>query len=98
MTAPVEQPTREEVPKCKGCGSQKLKAVATASVSVSYFDPLYVEHGELVFAVSDTGFGEGERWAISCEDCGRRMRTSLAPVDVGMIASNTGRSGQWGGA
>lgn len=71
------------VPKCRGCGSQNLRASSQATVHAQYGEPLGVIDGDLHFAWSESGWGENERWRIECADCGRRMRTNLAPVSRG---------------
>lgn len=79
----VAEPSSEPVPKCKGCGSQNLRAEARAVVHAQYDEATHVQDGELHFAYSTSGFGEDERWRIYCGDCGRTMRTELAPVSRG---------------
>jgi len=69
------------IPPCKGCGSTNLRAISWARVCSKYDNPTHVEDGNLHFAFSYTGQGENERWSIECGDCGRRMRTNLAPVN-----------------
>lgn len=69
-----------EIPPCKGCGSTNLKAFSQATVCATYKNPTHVEDGDLHFAESYAHKAEDERWRIECGDCGRRMRTNLAPV------------------
>jgi hypothetical protein len=72
---------KQPVPPCKGCGSTNLKAASRAIVTVGYEKPTHVEDGSLYFSQSYAGRAENERWSIECADCGRGMRTDLAPAN-----------------
>jgi len=71
------------IPPCKGCGSTNLKAFSRATICVEYVDPTRAADGFLHFAYSYAGDAERENWRVECGDCGRRMRTNLAPVGDG---------------
>lgn len=72
------------VPPCKGCDSINLVTVSKTTVYAEWSDPLGVdEFGRLIFASSYSGDAQNETWRTECLDCGRKVRNSMPPWDVG---------------